>query len=81
MVDLTNHYHKIGISNKFVIREKTLQSEKPTIEMLCNKRFPNRKIANSFEQALHQTYKDKRVRGEWFDLSDKDIQELMETLK
>ncbi|RLD72314.1 MAG: hypothetical protein DRJ02_09465 [Bacteroidetes bacterium] len=80
MIDLTNNYHKIGISNKPEYREKTLQSEKPTIEMLCNKRFPNRKIANSFEQALHQSYADKRIRGEWFNLTDKEVQELKETL-
>ena len=48
--------------------------------MLCNKRFPNRKIANSFEQALHQSYADKRIRGEWFNLTDKEVQELKETL-
>jgi len=80
MIDLTNNYHKIGISNKPEYREKTLQSEKPIIEMLCNKRFPNRKIATSFEQALHQTYADKRIRGEWFNLTDKEVQELKEAL-
>jgi len=80
MIDLKNNYHKIGISNKPEYREKTLQSEKPTIEMLCSKWFPNRKIANSFEQALHQVYADKRVRGEWFDLSENEIKELKETL-
>ena len=48
--------------------------------MVCNKQFPNRKIAVSFEQALHQTYSEQRVRGEWFDLNEKDIQDLKETL-
>ena len=80
MIDLKNNYHKIGISNKPQYREKTLQSEKPTIELVCSKRFPNRKIAASFEQALHQTYGDKRIRGEWFDLNDKEAQELKESL-
>ena len=76
MVDLINKYHKIGISNKPNYREKTLQSEKPSIEMLCNKKLPNRKIAASFEQALHQTYADKRIRGEWFSLTEKEVEEL-----
>jgi hypothetical protein len=49
--------------------------------MLCSKRFPNRRIANSFEQALHQAYKGKRVRGEWFNLSDKDILDLKESFE
>lgn len=48
--------------------------------MLCYKRFPNRKIATSFELALHQSYADKRVRGEWFDLTEKEVQELNEVL-
>jgi hypothetical protein len=81
MLDSSNGYHKIGISNKPGYREKTLQSEKPTIEMLANKAFPNRKIASSFEQALHQTYADKRIRGEWFDLSEHEVQDLVSVLK
>ncbi len=80
MMDLNNNYHKIGISNKPEYREKTLQSEKPTIEMVCNKSFPNRKIASSFEQALHQAYAYKRIRGEWFKLSEKEVQDIKETL-
>ena len=37
---------KIGISNNPEFREKTLQSEKPTNEMICNKRYvrPTTKI-------------------------------------
>ena len=80
MIDSTNGYHKIGISNKPKYREKTLQSEKPTIEMLCSKSFPNRKIASSFEQALHQTYAEKRIRGEWFDLTEKESEDLKDVL-
>jgi hypothetical protein len=81
MIDLTNNYHKIGISNNPRVREKTLQSEKPVIELLASKRFPNRKIANSFEQALHQAYSDKRIRGEWFDLTEKEIEDIKEAFQ
>jgi hypothetical protein len=81
MIDHVNKYHKIGISNKPEYREKTFQSEKPTIELICNKRFPNRKIANSFEQALHQAYSDKRIRGEWFSLDFNDVEDIKESLK
>lgn len=80
MIDTTNNYHKIGISNSPEYREKTLQSEKPTIEMLANKEFPNRKIAHSFEQALHSTYDEKRVRGEWFDLSQEEVKDIIISL-
>ena len=81
MVDTTNGYHKIGISNKPEYREGTLQSEKPTIELLCAKEFPSRTIARAIETALHSTYQDKHIRGEWFKLDAKDIIDLIATLK
>jgi hypothetical protein len=80
MIDINNQYHKIGISNKPEWREKTLQSEKPTIELIASKKFISRKIASSFEKALHESYEDKRIRGEWFRLDAKDIQEIKLTL-
>lgn len=80
MIDINNHYHKIGISNKPEWREKTLQSEKPTIELIASKKFISRKIASSIEKALHDSFSDKRIRGEWFKLEAKDIQEIKITL-
>ena len=81
MVDTANGYHKIGISNNPEYREGTLQSEKPSIELLCAKQFPSRSIAKAIESALHKTYEDKHLRGEWFQLDAKDIIDLMATLK
>lgn len=81
MVDTANGYHKIGISNHPEYREGTLQSEKPTIELLCAKQFPSRTIAKAIESALHKTYEGKHLRGEWFQLDAKDIIDLMATLK
>ena len=80
MVDLTNNYYKIGISNSPKYREFTLQSEKPTIELIASKKFINRKIAKSFEFALHTAYKEKRIRGEWFELNNSEINEIKYTL-
>lgn len=80
MIDLTNNFHKIGISNSPKYREFTLQSEKPTIELLASKKFINRKIAKSFENALHSAYMDKRLRGEWFKLDEAEINEIVYTL-
>lgn len=80
MKDTTNMYYKIGISNKPKYREKTLQSEKPTIELMYYKQFPSRKIAESIEKALHNTFRSKRIRGEWFKLDENDIDEIKETL-
>lgn len=81
MIDTTNNFHKIGISNSPEYREKTLQSDKPTVELICAKKFPSRKIAESIEKALHSTFADKRLRGEWFELNDAEIDEIKGTLK
>ena len=80
MHDKRNGYHKIGMSNKPDVREKTLQSEVPDVQMVCSKRYPSRKIAKAIEAALHNAYAEQRVRGEWFNLSLIDIQMLKETL-
>jgi hypothetical protein len=81
MIDTTNSFHKLGISNKPQYREKTLQADKPTIELLCSKEFPNRKIAESIEKSLHMTFDNKRIRGEWFELDEKEVEDIIETLK
>lgn len=80
MKDTTNLYYKIGISNKPEYREKTLQSEKPSIELICCKEFPSRKMARTIESALHSTYSEYQIRGEWFELSDEDVTEIIKTL-
>jgi len=80
MHDESNNYHKIGISKNPIYREKTLLGDKPTIELIISKEYPSRKIAMSFEKALHETYSNKRVRGEWFELSDLEVLQLKEAL-
>ncbi len=80
MHDFANGYYKIGISNKPEYREHTLQSEKPTIELIIAKEFPIRRIAEAFEAALHKTYETKRLRGEWFRLDIKDVEDLIKAL-
>lgn len=81
MHDTLNNFYKIGISNSPEYREKTLQSEKPTIVLLCSKQFPKRKIAEILEKTLHDTYANKRIRGEWFNLEKDDINDLFFILK
>lgn len=81
MKDLSNGYYKIGISNKPEYREHTLQSEKPTIEMIGCKKYPSRRIAEAFEKALHQAFSERHIRGEWFSLNGYEVATLLETLK
>jgi len=73
MKDHINGAYKIGISNSPEYREKTLQSEKPSIELIESKQFQKRKIAETFERLLHEYFKNKRIRGEWFQLDNADI--------
>ncbi|MBP5425269.1 MAG: GIY-YIG nuclease family protein [Prevotella sp.] len=80
MYDTTNGYFKIGISNDPEYRERTLQSEKPTIEKICAKEYPNRIIASAIESALHKAYESKRLRGEWFALDANDVNAIIVTL-
>ena len=80
MKDDANGYHKIGISNNPTYRERTLQSEKPSISLIAAKEFPIRSIAEAFEMALHKTYETKRLRGEWFDLTVEDVDVLKQVL-
>lgn len=69
MIDHNTGYHKIGRSKNPKFRERTLQSEKPTIEMIHT--F---KDNLSKEKELHKRYANKRIRGEWFNLSKVDVE-------
>lgn len=69
MVDDNTGLYKIGKSKNPNFREKTLQSEKPTIEMLFV-------IDKDVECELHQKFSHKRVRGEWFRLDNEDVEYL-----
>ena len=70
MIDKNTGLYKIGRSTNPTRREKTLQSEKPTIELL----FHNSGFYFD-ETALHRKFVDKRVRGEWFKLDADDLSE------
>lgn len=62
---------KIGRSKEPKVREKTLQSEAPLVDLLVYWDG-----VNGHERLLHDRFADKRVRGEWFDLTADDIAEI-----
>jgi hypothetical protein len=68
MIDKNTSLYKIGRSKNPSIREKTLQSEKPTIELLYQW---DAKISD--EGKLHDMFENKRIRGEWFNLDYNDL--------
>ena len=66
MLDILRGFYKIGKSRNPQIRENTLQAEVPTIELL-------HVIQDDIELYLHEKFNSKRLRGEWFDLSEADV--------
>lgn len=76
MQDLSTMLYKIGISKVPIYREKTLQSEKPTINMIYSKVFVDRKAAYFTEQNIHANFKKNRIRGEWFSFSSIEVKQI-----
>lgn len=68
MLDKRNNYYKIGLSKNPYYRETTLQSEKPDIVLMSYYNGDR-----SDEDYLHKLFAKNRIRGEWFNLSDKDL--------
>lgn len=62
--------YKIGRSVNPDLREKTLLSQSPDLEIVFIS--PLTKIKS--EKELHATFKEKRIRGEWFSLCQSDIE-------
>lgn len=73
MLDTSTGYYKIGRSINPSFREKTLQSKKPTITLLFG--FDS---THQQEKQLHAQYAEKRVRGEWFALTEDDLSTIKE---
>jgi len=62
MKDSHNNLYKIGKSINPRVRERTLQSEKPSIKIV-------KVFDKDIERKLHKDYSKHRVRGEWFELN------------
>lgn len=64
-------FYKIGMDSSFPARAKAHQSSSPfTICVACAYFVENMRQE---EKALHSMFSEQRVRGEWFKLSDSDI--------
>jgi hypothetical protein len=71
MRDERTSYHKIGKSNNPHHRERTLQSDNPLIVLVDSWLG-----VSSDEKYLHKRFEKQRIRGEWFDLKEQDLQEI-----
>ncbi len=67
---------KIGRSKNPSLREKTLQAEQPDLELISVWEAPKK-----VENELHKKYSDKRIRGEWFNLTFNDLKEIKDSMK
>lgn len=71
---MPNTYYKIGLSKNPKTRIGTLGVQLPfPIEALHI--IPTNDMKQA-ESQLHERYESKRVNGEWFELSDEDVQEI-----
>lgn len=68
MRNTRNNYVKIGRSVNPKFRERTLQSQEPEVEL-----FWTHEGTNTEEAFLHRKFKNLRLRGEWFNLSNEDV--------
>jgi len=67
-------YCKIGITNNINGRLSMINTCNPSkVELVGLATYDNRWIARKSEKAIHKFLKDKRVKGEWFLLSNEDI--------
>jgi len=76
MVNTDTSLIKIGFSSYPRYRERTLHSKEPTIYLIACWEGDKKR-----EKELHQKYKDKRIRGEWFRLNLIDLYELEEFMR
>lgn len=66
-----NGFTKIGFSKNPTHREETLQAEEPEVELL--RKWPG---SMQLELSIHALFESKRIRGEWFDLTEDDVDEI-----
>lgn len=71
MRDGATGYFKIGNSRNPSSRERTLLAQIPRIELIWKM-----KATCALERKLHDQFSSKRIRGEWFDLSEEDVRSI-----
>lgn len=74
MLDEVNGFIKIGYSKNPLHRERTLQSEKPTIKLIFKAQ-----ASLKFEKEMHEFFSEYRVRGEWFNVEPNVIIEIIDS--
>lgn len=68
---------KIGKTVDLSNREGTLQGEKPTYSLYKYVKLDCEKAAYALETSLHKRYAKYHVRGEWYELPENELKELL----
>lgn len=71
---------KIGITDNIFRRFNTIQAQSPyklKLILISFNSYHKRKCIFNLEKRLHLLFKDKRVHGEWFELSDFEMENIM----
>lgn len=69
VLDEATGYTKIGKSKDIHTRLQIIKTHVPLCQLIGY-------ITDDVEKELHARYSDKKIKGEWFNLSDKDIQDI-----
>jgi len=78
MIQAENGLIKIGASTNVKGRLKAIRTASPVELNLIGNWYQDE--VYTAESKLHRKYKEKRVRGEWFCLTDDDIEEIVKNL-
>ncbi len=71
MINTDTSLIKIGSSKNPAYRERTLHSQEPVVHLIAKWN-----CAKELEKRMHEKYKHKRIRGEWFRLDLNDLKEI-----
>jgi hypothetical protein len=78
LIKAKNGYVKIGISNDVSVRMSQLRTASPIeLELVDHFHVPG---AKEIESQLHQEYSESHDHNEWFDLTRRDISDLVDKL-
>jgi len=77
-------FYKIGVSANVDERHSGIQSSNPAVVEIIYRSgwdFPRHRMAHGLEVEYHRLLKDYHVRGEWFDLSEENVENVIEWIK
>lgn len=83
-------FYKIGVSCRVEKRRYSISSGLPfDVELIANykpnikfyDRYDLRRAVGKIERFLHHTFASKRVKGEWFLLSDEELSSIPDLIK